>query len=203
MLAPVEKKSQDSAESGNARFRPLVNAAVMTAGVVTVFVTTILWGMQSHGQVDPRNLELLPATPVDATWLAMAAVTVVGLLASAGLPRIGQSGSTVGSAVGQAAAALAAASGTLIGASLGNIWLYGPQDRCVFANCWPADAQAAAAAFPGVLVAALLMVMAVLVARVTWRTRAVVPAAAWLVSIVTLRALWEPLLVPVFQAPTP
>ena len=91
----------------------------------------------------------------------------------------------------------------MIGTSLGSIWIYGPEDRCVYADCWPADLQSLAAAVPGLLTATLLFAMAALVGRLSWRVRALVPAAVWLVSAIAVRVLWEPLLIPILQAPPP
>lgn len=203
MLTKVNQTSSRGPAPGSGWLRPAADVAVTAGGAVLVFLTTILWGVQSHGRVDPRDLVLGPATPMDGQWFAALTVSTAALLATAGLPGDRRSDRALGSAVGQAAGALAAAAGTLAGASIGSIWLYGPQDRCAYVSCWPATAQAVAAAVPGALAAMALVAMAVLVRRLAWRTRAVLPAATWLVSLLALRAAWEPLVVPILQAPPP
>lgn len=185
------------------RWWRVADAAAMTCGVVFVFAGTLLWTLQSHGKVDPRDLTVGAATPVDAGWFAAVLLVLVALVASAGLPHAPGSAESGRSAAGQIAASVAAAVGTGIGTSLGNIWVYGPQDRCFYADCWPAATQAAAAAAPGALAALALLTAGLLSRRSAWRMRAFLPAAIWAVALLALRAAWDPLLLPVFQGPPP
>lgn len=201
--------SSEEADAGVGRrtiesdYRRIVDVAIMATGLVLVFVVALLWCLQSHGQVDPRRLVRLPVTPMDAAWFAALGSMAGGVMAAAGLPSARHTRAAVRSAFGQGAAALAVGAGTGMGTSLGNLWIYGPEDRCVYADCWPADLQAFAAAVPGLLTAAMLLAMAARVGSLSWRTRALVPAAAWLGSAIAVRVLWEPMLIPILQAPPP
>lgn len=136
-------------------------------------------------------------------WIVTVALVAVGLVAAAGLPRPRASYWALGSAAAQCAGACSAAVGTVIGSAVGHIWIFGPEDRCVYVSCWPADAQTAIAAVPGLLSVAALVVAAMLVWRVDWLPRAVLPAASWLTATLVLRSAWQPWLLPVLRAPPP
>ena len=80
--------------------RPIVDFVIMASGLALVFVVALLWGLQSHGDVDPRRLVRLPATPMDAAWFAAVGLMAVGVVAAAGLPSARATKAAVRSAFG-------------------------------------------------------------------------------------------------------
>jgi hypothetical protein len=202
MLSPVIQRHIHLTSTRSRRWR-IANSAAMWLGLLITFVVMALWGIQSHGKVDPRSLRQGDATPVDASWVLAVLLSLTALVAVAGLPRSRDASDVWGSGAGQIGGAIAAGLGTLTGALLGNIWIYGPQDRCVYASCWPAGLQAAAAAVPGALAAIALLTAGLLARRVAWRSRALLPALVWIAALLLLRTLWGPLLVPIFQGAPP
>jgi hypothetical protein len=202
MLSPVTQRDMHLTSTPSRRWR-IANVATIGSGLLGTFVVMLLWGFQSHGKIDPRSLRQGDATPLDAAWIIALLLSLTALVAVAGLPRSRDAEDAWGSGAGQIAGSVAAGLGTLTGTLLGNIWIYGPQDRCVHASCWPAHFQAAAAAAPGAVTAIALLTAGLLARRVAWPTRALLPALVWVAAVLLLRALWGPLLVPVFQGSPP
>lgn len=186
------------------RWWRLASGVTTTCGVLAVLTGTVLYALGAPGRVDPRDLaRVYDPAPVDAGLVAVVGAVALGLVAAAGLPRHRLSSEAIGSAVGQAMAAVAALVGTAFGSRIGNIWIYGPDDKCVYASCWPAGAQAAIAAVPGLLAAGALFVGALLVSRKRWLVRATVPAGVWLGAVLLARLTWNPWLLPILQGSPP
>ena len=179
------------------------DALLIVVGLVVVPVATFAFVVEPHlPKVDPRDM--IPTSQLDDVpggWAPVSVVVALGQVACAGLPRSPASGVLLRSAVGQIAAAVLAVCAVVVASALTNIWTFCPDDPCRYAFCWPAVAQAAAIALPGLSAALVLVISALLAGRLSWGVRAILPAAVWLVSITLVRLVWDPCLLPLFLAP--
>jgi hypothetical protein len=184
----------------------VADVLTVIVGVLLVFGGTAAFALEPQVQeIDPRDMEVA-ARLNDLSpggWLIVIAMAAAGMIAAAGLPRPRTSDVAVRSAAGQLVAAVLAVVATTAASWWGATWIFAPPDRCVYASCWPANAQAAAIAAPGVLSAVALVVAALLVRKRSWAVRAITPAGFWIAAVLVLRVVWHPWLLPLFQAPPP
>jgi len=197
--------ASEQEESLHMHVSPAASAAralwIATAGLA-VMVGSASYAFGGNISVDPRGLDRVNSPLLFGTdFVAVTVVVALGTAAAAGAPRPQRATGSLGSAVGQFSVALMLILGTAIGSLLNSIWTFGPDYRCVYPSCWPANAQSLVGSLPGLVTAVAVLVAALLVGRLGWTVRAIFPACTWLLSVVALRLIWEPLLLPVFTGP--
>ena len=84
-----------------------------------------------------------------------------------------------------------------------SFYFTGPDDGCTSPGCWPFYQQSLALAAPELLAGLSMVAMAFLARRVRWWIRAAVPVAVLLAALGAQYAVWDPYLLPLFQAPPP
>jgi hypothetical protein len=184
----------------------VVDYITITVGILLAFGGTAVFAFNPEvTEVDPRDMEVAARLAERSSngWLVVTALAGTGIIAAAGLRRPRTSEVAARSAGGQLVAAVATGVVTAVASWVGAMWLFAPPDRCVYASCWPADAQAIAIATPGLLTAVSLGAAALLVRKVSWSVRALAPAGVWFAAVLLLHVVWAPWLLPVFQASPP
>ena len=182
--------------------RALANTVCVLAGLVVALTASFSFVAEPElPVVDPRSMQVASSLEdVPGSWLQVTVLVAAALIACAGLPR-GRRSDRGRSGVGQGLAALLVVVGVVLASILTSLWYVGPEAPCRYSSCWPAEAQALAIAVPGLLAAAALTVAALLGNRLSWLLGALAPAAVWLGSVLLLRLLWQPWLLPIFLSP--
>ncbi|WP_405055803.1 hypothetical protein OG474_24035 [Kribbella sp. NBC_01505] len=181
----------------------------MLAAVVLLGFGYVSLGLNTYlPDVDVTDQSVRPGQARDTTWYVMFAVIVVAMIVCTGTPRrAGRSFWTakgpVGPAVVQAVSGLIALVGVLIAAAFFNILPADLEESpCRYGgSCWPHDPQMYASAVPGLIGALALFVMGCLVVWVPWWVRALTPVVLWVAAVLTLHAIWVPVLLPIFTGP--
>ncbi|GEA87313.1 hypothetical protein Q760_07920 [Cellulomonas cellasea DSM 20118] len=184
------------------RLARAASAALTAVSLVTLAVSASLLGVGSGAlrHVDPQAGAAL-VFPV-----AESAATVVGILASLALAAAACPGLTTRWSPprrgAQAAGGVVVALGTWLGHAVSRALSTGYTDTpCRYDGCWPSTPQTLAAAAPTVLLGVAMVVVACL--PWPWAVRRWAPVLTWVVLLGVQRALWEPVLLPLFVGPPP
>ncbi|GAB3935135.1 hypothetical protein GCM10029976_045050 [Kribbella albertanoniae] len=179
----------------------------MVAAVVLLGFGYINAGLNTYLPHVTNDQSVRPGQAKDTTWFVLLAVWSLAMLVCAGFPERGRSfwrarGWAVGAVV-QGLSGLIAAVGVGMAAALYNI---GPADLeenpCRYAgSCWPHDPQLYAWMVPGLIGALAMFVMGCLVLWVPWWIRVLTPVVLWVAAVLTLHAIWVPVLMPIFTGP--
>ncbi|TDD59389.1 hypothetical protein E1263_15210 [Kribbella antibiotica] len=145
----------------------------------------------------------------DLTWFALLAGWSLAMIVCVGFPRrAGGSfwrakGSEAGAVVQGLSGLVAAAGVGLAAAILFNItpWDLGESPCRYVGSCWPNEPQMYSRMVPGLIGALAMFVMACLVLWVPWWIRVLTPVVLWVAAVITLHAIWVPVLLPIFTGP--
>lgn len=78
-----------------------------------------------------------------------------------------------------------------------------PSRQCVYDSCWPRGYQELAIATPLMVACLLMIAMASLGRQQPQWIRGLVPAGAFLLLMIVQAAIWDPIMIPFFNAPPP
>ncbi|WP_253774318.1 hypothetical protein [Goodfellowiella coeruleoviolacea] len=182
--------------------------AGVLVGVIAV-VGLLVFGLASLGLqsalpwVDPRPRHRVSGSGLDRQWAWCVVVTSVTIIAAAGLP-IGKAWAGRGSAAGavlQGIGGVVVAGWTAAVTRVMGIYLFVPEDYCLYPSCWPNNHQMVASLVPGVLTGLVMITMAMLVTRLRWWIRALVPVVVWVAALLIQYAVWTSYLLPIFEGP--
>ena len=183
------------------RDRVEIAVLVLAAVAAAPLLLPLLVLREQFAQVDPSQGSAGMTRDGDplglGTLVAMLYVVVV-VLPLAGLPSKDMTRGAVVQGIGGLAVAVEA-----LVADLGYFYFTGPDDGCTYSGCWPLHQQTLVLAAPGILTGLSMVLMAFLTKRVRWWVRATVPAAVLLAALAVQYAVWDPYLLPLFQAPPP
>jgi hypothetical protein len=176
------------------------SASVVAASTVTLAVCSTLLGIGTGAlqHVDPRagRMVVYPVLESGASIVGILAILALAAAACPGLTTRWTTPHRIAHGVGGVVVVL----GTWFGHTVSTAVVFAAADTtCRYEGCWPMTMQTFAAAAPTALLGAA-MVTAALV-RLPWMVRRWSPVALWVVLLTVQRALWDPVLLPLFMGP--